>query len=212
MFSSCSLSTERKGIRHIIRDKQGYRGDMRQDEERGLCHVFFFFFFPLIEKGFPGRQDPGCLVPGPPHYSLSQRSHSHGCFIAAPLPWGLARCTDGGHPFRTIPGPLDTSRSYLESSEQRTSRENEALWSQRTADGIQKPQASGGPGGSRGGHRGAPTTHCSWQSAVSAEQRCREAGRAPPAPPLILACSSLVPRPEGRSQPCWQLDWPPHRV
>lgn len=82
----------------------------------GLCHLFF----PLIEKGFPGEARSGLFGPGPPHYLASpQRSHSRGCFIGSLCAQGLARCTDGGHPFRTIPGPLDTSRSYLESSEQK---------------------------------------------------------------------------------------------
>lgn len=82
----------------------------------GLCHLFF----PLIEKGFLGEARSGLFGPGPPHYLASpQRSHSRGLFIGSLCGQGLARCTDGGHPFRMIPGPLDTSLSYRESSEQK---------------------------------------------------------------------------------------------
>ncbi|KAI4553632.1 hypothetical protein MJT46_015812 [Ovis ammon polii x Ovis aries] len=86
-----------------------------------------FAMWPEAELNFitqsPEVARHGPHFPNPDAFHLTRRrggrSHSRGCFIGSLCAQGLARCTDGGHPFRTIPGPLDTSRSYLESSEQK---------------------------------------------------------------------------------------------
>ena len=91
---------------------------MRQDEWGGACHLFF----PLIKKGFLEEARSRLFGPGPPHHpglASPQCSHSRSCFTGSLCAQGPARCTDGGRPFCKVPGPLDTSRSYRESSEQK---------------------------------------------------------------------------------------------
>ena len=89
---------------------------MRQDERGAVSS-----FFPFNRERLPGGGKIRAVWSRPsPLPGLSPAlTLKRGCFIGSLCAQGLARCTDGGHPFRTIPGPLDTSRSYLESSEQK---------------------------------------------------------------------------------------------